>query len=408
MIAEAGTAPAEPVTAAALTERALLKALAWFRVGGLVQIAIALALNLARYPHVGRVLVMVGVVAAESVVLIAVCTARGRVAPGWILADVLFCASSLALGAAMITPSYGHSWVHFMYPFTIITSFGIGVAFRRVTTMVTVTAVLSLSYAVSAIVFHRDPIWNVLPNALSYHANTLVAWTVTRQLRRSGHAADGSRAEAIARATELAEERERSKHARILHDHALQTLETIAQGPWLADAELRAHVGAEAARLRALVEGVRPDAAGDLEAELHALVRRLACTGLRVTYNGAHLRKTDGRRTRLSPEVSAAVVDAAGEALTNVAKHAGVTTATLHARAGNDRLTVTVVDQGRGFDPDAVRDGGVGLEISIRRRMRDVGGEARVESSAGQGTCVELTVPLASPGAGDARSPSRR
>jgi signal transduction histidine kinase len=259
-----------------------------------------------------------------------------------------------------------------------------------------VTTVLVAAYVAAAVLLHGDPVWNVLPNGLTYYANMVVAWAVTRQLLASGREADRSRAEAVQQAGMLAKEMERARHARVLHDRVLQTLETLAQGGWVADADFRAHIGTEAAWLRAFVEGGAEGSdteERDLLAALQRLVRRNARLGLRVELNSTQLRDAHALRAALRPELVDAVVDATQEALTNTAKHAGVDTAVVRAGATAVELTVTVLDQGCGFDPLSVTRG-TGIERSIRSRITELGGSVRVDSAVGSGTYVEITVPL--------------
>jgi hypothetical protein len=83
---------------------------------------------------------------------------------------------------------------------------------------------------------------------------------------------------------------------------------------------------------------------------------------------------------------------AAGEALRNVAVHAGVDRAMITARRSRSgRVTVTVADHGTGFDPAGVGPARSGLRNSIRGRMADAGGHAEIISAPGQGTSVVLT-----------------
>jgi signal transduction histidine kinase len=93
----------------------------------------------------------------------------------------------------------------------------------------------------------------------------------------------------------------------------------------------------------------------------------------------------------LAPDVVHAFGEATREALNNVHKHAGTNTAWMTV-TGGDAVQVRVVDRGCGFEPGAVRPG-LGLAGSIRDRMCDVGGAARVTSEPGEGTCVELAWP---------------
>jgi signal transduction histidine kinase len=85
------------------------------------------------------------------------------------------------------------------------------------------------------------------------------------------------------------------------------------------------------------------------------------------------------------------------QCLVNVVRHAGVTEAWLAAAASAGELSVTVVDEGVGFDPDAVPHDRLGLSESVRGRLERCGGTVRVWSSPGAGTSVLLTVPMAVP-----------
>jgi signal transduction histidine kinase len=90
-----------------------------------------------------------------------------------------------------------------------------------------------------------------------------------------------------------------------------------------------------------------------------------------------------------------AVVDAAQEALTNAAKHAGVPRVSLFAEAGGDELFVLVRDRGCGFDQRAgIGRDRHGVANSIVRRMQRHGGTARVRSEPNHGTEVELRMPI--------------
>jgi signal transduction histidine kinase len=92
---------------------------------------------------------------------------------------------------------------------------------------------------------------------------------------------------------------------------------------------------------------------------------------------------------------SRAVVGAMREALTNAAKHGGVRRVSVFAEVTESEVFALVRDRGRGFDP--VTRGGAnrrGIPDSIQRRMRHEGGAATIRSAPGEGTEVELRMPL--------------
>lgn len=92
------------------------------------------------------------------------------------------------------------------------------------------------------------------------------------------------------------------------------------------------------------------------------------------------------------PVVVRAMAGAVAEALENVARHARVDGARVQVRTG-EVLEVAVIDDGAGFDLDAVGAHRFGLALSVIDRMAAVGGCATVESAPGCGTVVRLRWP---------------
>lgn len=375
------------------TEQALVHALVFFRVAGLLQISIAGYVDLDRYRSIPLVVALITAVAAQGALLCAYSLRRGHTSPSWITADVVFCAVCLTIDAGLTTGPYGRSWVDFMYPFSVITSYGVGIAYRRWTTVVAVTTILAAAYLTSATAIHHDLIWNDIPDALTYYPNTLVAWAVARQLRHTSRNLDQHLDVAVTAAADLARERERLRHARILHDRVLQTMEALAQGQWITDADLRAHIAEEAAWLRGLVQGASRGDDGDLLANMQVLVQRASHHGLRVRLNDSGYQVADVSSRQIPAESIAAVIDATREALFNVTKHAGVDTATLRLTVVDHTLVVSLLDHGRGFDPQ-LRRHGLGLDQSIHARVAEAGGTVEINSAPGAGTHMEIRMPL--------------
>lgn len=93
-----------------------------------------------------------------------------------------------------------------------------------------------------------------------------------------------------------------------------------------------------------------------------------------------------------------ALLGAVREALTNVAKHAGVATADVYVEVEDGTVRAYVRDRGVGFEPREVPTDDVhrrGLRDSIRGRLRRHGGDATWRSTPGSGTEIELTLPRA-------------
>ncbi|MBT2549605.1 ATP-binding protein [Arthrobacter sp. ISL-65] len=89
-----------------------------------------------------------------------------------------------------------------------------------------------------------------------------------------------------------------------------------------------------------------------------------------------------------------AVVEAASAAVNNSRRHSGAGRCGVHLagrRSGRTaRVTVTVRDTGRGFDPGLVPDRRLGIRVSNAWRMETVGGSAAITSAPGAGTEVRL------------------
>ncbi len=90
----------------------------------------------------------------------------------------------------------------------------------------------------------------------------------------------------------------------------------------------------------------------------------------------------------------AALVAAAREAMVNAAKHAQVAEISVYAEVEDGTVSVFVRDRGVGFDLGAVGPDRRGVADSIRRRMERHGGTSKIRSQPGEGTEVELTVPV--------------
>ncbi|MFI1329638.1 MacS family sensor histidine kinase [Streptomyces sp. NPDC020845] len=229
----------------------------------------------------------------------------------------------------------------------------------------------------------------------------------------------------LARALRIeAATRERERLARDIHDSVLQVLAMVQRrGAAIGGeaAELGQMAGEQEIALRTLIstgpatgqvaataESVEPagavllkvaadapaaDGAGTAEGERSDLLALLAPhAGSRVTLSGP------GTAVPLPAEAAAELAAAVGAALDNVRVHAGEDAhAWILVEDEPDAVTVTVRDDGPGIPEgrlaDAEREGRLGVALSIRGRLRDLGGSAEWISAPGQGTEVELSVP---------------
>ncbi|MFK0288710.1 sensor histidine kinase [Streptomyces sp. NPDC090499] len=225
--------------------------------------------------------------------------------------------------------------------------------------------------------------------ALAAAVPTAVAAHTARAAAREAHRATAA---AINAAEEAARAQEQERHQRILHDRVLQIMEMLARGDRRFDTGVRGQVAEEAAWLRDLVETGREREPGNLVAELETLARAFALQHLRVEVNTAGLAAAGNPHDRLPRSHVSALVEATREALTNVVKHAGTDVATIRVNHGPAGLVLTIVDAGRGFDGEPAA--GTGLRRSVIGRLTEVGGAVLIESASGEGTSVELRLPI--------------
>ena len=95
----------------------------------------------------------------------------------------------------------------------------------------------------------------------------------------------------------------------------------------------------------------------------------------------------------LEPTVTVGVYRIVQEALANAARHSGAPVAHVWLSSRDGRLHVLVADEGRGFDPRAAVDSGIGL-AGMYERAELLGGRLSIQSAAGHGTRVTLDLPL--------------
>ncbi len=94
---------------------------------------------------------------------------------------------------------------------------------------------------------------------------------------------------------------------------------------------------------------------------------------------------------RPDPAVELAAFRIAQEALTNVLRHSGAARVTVMLAPRDDALLLSVIDDGRGFDPGTT--GGLGL-VAMRERVQHLGGTFDIETVPGAGTCVRAVLPM--------------
>jgi signal transduction histidine kinase len=384
------------------TDLVVLRGYVLLRLAGLLQAAVSIAVW-SRADH--RPWLTAGtaaLVVVGSAVTALVGWRAGRVRPAVAVSEVMVVGALLVITARFAAPGGMHPWT-FLWPLSFTVLGGACLAFHRFSRALALTALLGAAYTGATLLYRPGVNINIPQDLMTYLGMGVVAWVLPWELRRLSHRLDAARRRELDRQVELAAERERTRHYRDLHDHVLQTLETLARGTFVTDQRVQHQIAREAQWLRRLVEGQMPadgdpGQAGDLAGALAEVVDARTADGLRVDLHTAALHEP------LPPPVTRAAAAAVGEALTNVRKHSGVAHAVVRAVPERGGALISVLDQGRGFDPGAPAGRpGIGLRESIHGRLAQVGGRATVESAPGAGTYVELWVP----GAGAAPGPER-
>jgi signal transduction histidine kinase len=198
-----------------------------------------------------------------------------------------------------------------------------------------------------------------------------------------------------------AQEEERKRLARELHDGVSQALAVISIGiAQAAKAATNADLSSRLEKLNGKLQDVLSEIS-QLSHELHpstlkhlglpAAIRSL-CRELSETH-GVAITFTARSDQPPSKEASLCLYRIAQEALQNVMKHSGSKRAWVELKDSADDVRLCIWDEGVGFDTRC-RKSGLGL-ISMRERLQLVGGRIAISSRHPSGTCIEAHVPLA-------------
>lgn len=235
------------------------------------------------------------------------------------------------------------------------------------------------------------------------------------QVSAANERLEGQVAERTARLSDLlskvisAQEEERRRLARELHDETAQTMGALSIALDRARRELGEATPEARAQLqeaqeivqrlledtRRLILDLRPMALEDLGlvpairwyAETHLQERGVRTTIDPGTMPGA----------RLAPHLEVALFRIAQEAVNNIARHAGAREATIRLSLTQSAVRIAVADDGRGFDVDralASPGGSVGL-MGLQERARLLNGRMEIRSEPGKGTQLMVEVPAA-------------
>ena len=211
-----------------------------------------------------------------------------------------------------------------------------------------------------------------------------------------------------------AQEMERRRIARELHDDLSQNLALLSVELELLGQESSQESDGSGGRMDELSARVKQLASSvhDLSRQLHPtkleqLGLAAALRGLCKELSTGHALQIDftpgGLPGRISEDAALCLYRIAQEALRNIIKHSGARRAAVELSGGADAVELRIVDDGAGFDSRlADGKGGLGL-VSMRERLRLIGGTIAIDSRPGAGTRIDVRVPLG--GAGQADEP---
>jgi signal transduction histidine kinase len=206
-----------------------------------------------------------------------------------------------------------------------------------------------------------------------------------------------------------AREAERERIAADFHDGPLQSFisfqmrleilrKLLARDVGAAAEELRQLqelCRAQVSELRSFVRSMRPaDDGASLSASLSRMVEQFQRdTSISASFSSGEFHDPD------ETEVSLEVLQIVREALNNIQKHSGATRIAISISKREERLDISVEDNGAGFsfsgaftldELELLRQG----PVSIKRRVRMLGGELQLESRPGQGAKLQVRIPL--------------
>jgi len=199
-----------------------------------------------------------------------------------------------------------------------------------------------------------------------------------------------------------AQEQERARIGRELHDNVSQRLALLS----IKIDEIRKALPASAGKVAARIASLRADSRA-VALEVHGLSHRLHSIKLEVlglvAAVRAHCRElsqygmlvqfSDANVPEiLSDDTALCVFRVVQEALANVVKHSGAADARVMLSGADGGIVLRVEDSGPGFKPD-MHSSGLGL-ISMRERVRLVGGDIKISSTPLHGAVIEARVPI--------------
>jgi signal transduction histidine kinase len=200
----------------------------------------------------------------------------------------------------------------------------------------------------------------------------------------------------------MAQEAERSRIGRELHDDIGQKLALLhidvtqlSQVSRVQDRDLSARIRRIADLASTITDDLQNASRQMHPGQLHILglgqTLRLLCRDMSTQYRPLVVEIAADHVPRdLAPDVALCIYRVVQEALHNVVKHSGAAHALVRLTHHGQTLSLEITDSGRGFQ--GPHRAGLGL-LSMRERVLFLGGQFRIESTPGRGTCITAQVP---------------
>jgi NarL family two-component system sensor histidine kinase YdfH len=212
-------------------------------------------------------------------------------------------------------------------------------------------------------------------------------------------------AEYATRVEDLSIANERQRMARELHDTLSQGLAGVILQLEAADAHL-SHQRSEKAQsiignameqarstlsnARRVIDDLRQPSPDDLASALRLEMDRFTnATGLPIHFRSDPI-------PPLPDTVKETLARTVAEALVNIANHARAKNVEVNIRMKEESLSVTIQDDGRGFEASSIPSGHYGI-LGMKERIRLVNGNFEIQSQNGKGTVLKIEVPVPSP-----------
>ncbi|WP_245822376.1 sensor histidine kinase [Brachybacterium avium] len=316
---------------------------------------------------------------------------------GWVLALALVWMASTFISSAFV-------WIAFPLFFLVLFSLGRvagPLALGAVTLWAVVAPLLAEETSSLAIGEVLGPVVGAAFSLIAHavYRRLLIETDRNRQLVTQLRAAQSELADSERRKG-IAEERQRL--AQDIHDTLAQGLNSIVL---LSRGARAAHPEADESFLR--IEDTARENLADARRLVRDLADRVPRTTLEQALRGVISRaemlgespswelRIDGTPRELAPAQVETLHRAAQSLVANVQRHAGARRCVLTLAWWPGRVSLDVVDDGRGFDPSTTtrsHDGGDGLRL-LRTRLSRAGGAVVIDSAPGEGTTIGLTLP---------------